>query len=97
MAGTRWDWDYISEHISIGEVRDHPEEPWNRAWLSGNPGITLWDVSNLELPEAYGMWQWHILPANIPIEDVRDNSTYPWNKIILSQNPDITVEDIHTL
>ena len=92
-----WNWGDLSENVSMEEVRANPREMWDRYHLSDNPGITLWDVKNLDLPEATGRWNWYYLSMNVPIEDVRQNPELPWEGEGLSENEGITVEDVKYL
>ena len=105
LSPSSWNWRQLSKNIPIQEIRDNTHLPWNKQWLSRNPGITMGDIDILS--NASGIWPGSTLTEYLPIEDIRANTlasgtgdtTLPesWDRFHLSSNVGITIEDVKYL
>ena len=73
-------------------LKFYPNNPWNWAYLSMNPGIKFSDV--LEHPN--NPWDWICLSRNpgIKFSDVLEHPNKPWDWAYLSRNPGIKFSDV---
>ena len=89
-----WNWNHISSHISIRQVRKSSNLRWKRSYLSNSIGLTMDDVLHLSLPNAIGDWNWDDIYLSIPIINVYTHPNIVWNRDKLSRNKDIRVSDL---
>lgn len=55
-----WNWVSISPNITMQDVLDNPDQPWDWGALSANPNITFQDI--LDHPDK--PWDWDGVSAN---------------------------------
>ena len=94
MLQSEWDWEYLSKHINIQEVINHPDKPWNRRALSENRGISLYVINTLSLIHGKRGWSSRYISECINIQEVLRYPHQRWDKRGLSYNKGITIEII---
>lgn len=95
-ATDEWEWWHLPSRVPIGDIRLHPDLPWDREGLSGNKDITVALMDELDevLTSATGEWDWYDLSVHVPMEEIRLHPDLPWDAEGLSLNPGVTVDDV---
>ena len=90
-------WRNLSENpnITIKDILDNIDDPWDWGLISKNPNINMKFVLN----NLNNAWDWNELSChpNITLKDVLDNPNSQdinWSMEYLSKNPNITMNDI---
>jgi hypothetical protein len=86
-------WNSLSQNssITISNVLDFPNAPWNYSELSDNPSILFDDVAR----HPNKPWCWdRISKRRIMFQTVKDHIDRPWNFKNLSTNCKLTMKDI---
>lgn len=91
-----WNWEVISEHVSMNDLRKHPDETWDRPGLSRNPNLTpdiVWldlETQGQAFPLADGSWSllalstkdWITIPMILALTGGRRNiPTMVWDNL----------------
>jgi hypothetical protein len=79
-------------NITMKDILDNPDKPWNWEIVSSNYNITMEFVNN----NPHKPWDWNILSRhpNISFQDVVDNPDKPWDWNWLSWNNSLTLKYI---
>ena len=66
-----------SKNITINDIKENPNLPWNWEIISRNPHLTI-DFIKENLDKA---WDWDRINRykTIPINDIKENPNLPWN------------------
>ncbi len=87
-------WNLLSQNptVSIYDVIDNLEKPWDWDELSRNRGISFRDINHYKTFS----WNWRYVSRNenVTMKDVLDNPSYAWDFSALSGNPGIKFQDI---
>lgn len=83
-ATGEWEWWHLPSRVPIGDIRLHPDLPWDAEGLSLNPGITVDDVVHLGVEGD--------IDSVVSMEEIKANLLWPWSKRLMSGNPRITME-----
>jgi hypothetical protein len=91
------DWEYLSENpnITLRDILNNPDKPWNWYYIGGNPNITLKDM----LDHSDKPWDWYFISQNpnITLQYILDNPNKSWDWYKLSYNTfGVDLQDIHS-
>lgn len=78
----KWDWDRISENVSMDTIIENPHLPWNPfcvILLSNNYNIRVFNAIPCNHVMSY-------LCNSATLDDIKANPLIPWNRKYLSEN-----------
>ena len=80
-------WYYVSSNpnITIKDIKENPDKPWDWSGISLNPNITITDIT--ENPDK--PWNWYCISQspNITTDYIKENPDKPWDWDGISKNP----------
>lgn len=79
---------------SIVYVRQCPNLSWDRDLISKLDDITIDDVVNLQLPNAFGKWNWSYLSLTIDMSEITKHLDLPWSRYDMSSNNTINIKHL---
>jgi hypothetical protein len=91
--------EYIrSDEITIDDIRNNLDLPWDYAWISIKKNITIHDLLK-PIPKhsngkPYWKWCYINLSLHIPVDDILAHREFPWNFKDVSLNKTLTLQHV---